>query len=248
MKREGLAVGIILLLIGTCIIPSTAQQIENSSLPPSRGNWFYVGGSGPGNYSKIQDAIDNASDGDTVFVYDESSPYVETLTIIKSISLVGENKETTIIDGCGSPYIIILQVVSYVQLRGFTIRNSSRTEINWNAVKGVGIRLLAASFCTLSDNIITDTTVGIHLLNYLWNEFTYNNTISQNVLTQNTIGILLDWGSGDTTILQNELTQNWYGIVVITTQFNSITKNNFLWNGSFSSSHARDLLARQRYP
>ena len=30
---------------------------------------YYVGGSGGGNYSSIQDAIDDASDGDTVFVY-----------------------------------------------------------------------------------------------------------------------------------------------------------------------------------
>ena len=30
---------------------------------------LYVGGSGPGNFSKIQDAVDNTSDGDIVFVY-----------------------------------------------------------------------------------------------------------------------------------------------------------------------------------
>jgi len=32
-------------------------------------NTLYVGGIGNGNYSKIQDAIDNASVGDTVFVF-----------------------------------------------------------------------------------------------------------------------------------------------------------------------------------
>ena len=68
MKRKWLAVGIILLFIGTAIIPSSGQNIEKSS-SASRGNWLYVGGSGPGNYTKIQDAIDNASDGDTLFVY-----------------------------------------------------------------------------------------------------------------------------------------------------------------------------------
>jgi len=30
---------------------------------------LYVGGNGVGNYSSIQDAIDSASDGDTVYVY-----------------------------------------------------------------------------------------------------------------------------------------------------------------------------------
>jgi hypothetical protein len=33
------------------------------------GNTLYVGGSGPNNYSKIQDAIDNASGRDTIFVH-----------------------------------------------------------------------------------------------------------------------------------------------------------------------------------
>jgi len=42
---KGLAVGIILLFVGTCIIPSTAQD-TGKPLPISRGDWLYVGGSG----------------------------------------------------------------------------------------------------------------------------------------------------------------------------------------------------------
>ena len=38
-------------------------------MPISNDNTLYVGGSGEGNYTKIQDAIDDASDGDIVFVY-----------------------------------------------------------------------------------------------------------------------------------------------------------------------------------
>ena len=86
-----MAVGIILLFIGTAIIPSSGQKMEKLSLPTSRGNILYVGGSGPGNYSKIQDAIDNASDGDTVFVFNDSSPYNENIIVNKQISLIGED-------------------------------------------------------------------------------------------------------------------------------------------------------------
>jgi hypothetical protein len=68
LNRKGLTVGFILLLIGASIIPITAQDTEKP-LQTSRGNWLYVGGSGPGNYMKIQDAVDNASNGDTVFVF-----------------------------------------------------------------------------------------------------------------------------------------------------------------------------------
>jgi len=230
MIRKSLVAGIIFLLIGLYINPSFAHNIELSSQPSSRGNWLYVGGSGPGNYSKIQDAINASYDGDVVFVYEVSSPYFETLVINKSISLIGENKETTVIDGNGNNEIILIRLANYVQLRGFTIRNSSRSEIDWDYFNGVGITLLAASFCNLSDLIITNTNVGIHLLNYIWNEFTYKNTLEENVFLHNTICIVLDWGSGYTTIVHNELKQNWFGIVVITTNFNTIIENNFLWN------------------
>ena len=57
---------------------------------------LYVGGSGPGNYTTIQDAIDAAVDGDTVFVYHDSSPYVtRTIDVDRSITLVGEDREST---------------------------------------------------------------------------------------------------------------------------------------------------------
>ncbi|MCD4664629.1 MAG: hypothetical protein K8R68_05095, partial [Bacteroidales bacterium] len=48
-------------------------------------------------YQHIQDAVDNASKGDTVFVY--SGIYYEHIVINTSISLVGEYRETPIIDG-----------------------------------------------------------------------------------------------------------------------------------------------------
>ena len=123
MKRKCLAVGIILLFVGTCIIPAIAQDIEKSSSPTSRGNWLYVGGSGPGNYTRIQDAINASSDGDTVFVY--NGTYYENVVVDKSINLIGEDKNITIIDGNGSRDVILLTRFSEgVTINGFTIQNS----------------------------------------------------------------------------------------------------------------------------
>ena len=98
MKRKWMAVGLILLFVGTCLIPATAQNNVKQS-PTSRGEWLYVGGSGTGNYSSIQRAIDNANDGDTVFVY--SGTYYEYINVNKSINLIGENNIKTIINGGG---------------------------------------------------------------------------------------------------------------------------------------------------
>jgi parallel beta-helix repeat protein len=117
--RKCLAVGIILLFAGTCVIQGIAQDIEKP-LSVIRGNTLYVGGSGPGNYTKIQDAINHSNDGDTVFVYDDSSPYNESIYVKKSIILQGENWETTIIQN-GWFYII----VDNVTITDFTIHHGS---------------------------------------------------------------------------------------------------------------------------
>ncbi|MCX6663941.1 MAG: hypothetical protein NTZ75_06800, partial [Euryarchaeota archaeon] len=73
---------------------------------------LYVGGLNPGNYSKIQDAIDNASDGDTVFVYDDSAPYYENIAITVSIHLIGENRNTTSIEGWNNVVSIFVDGVT----------------------------------------------------------------------------------------------------------------------------------------
>jgi parallel beta-helix repeat protein len=125
MIRKCLAIGIILLFVGTYIIPAIAQNTEKSR-SPSRGNWLYVGGSGPGNYTRIQDAIDNANDGDTVFVYDDSSPYDENLLINRSIRLHGENWNTTRIKGNADIKQHIIQInADGVTIQGFKIQDST---------------------------------------------------------------------------------------------------------------------------
>jgi hypothetical protein len=168
MIRKVLVVGIILLFVGTSIFPSTAQDLEKSSLPTSRGKFFYVGGSGPGNYSNIQDAILDASDGDTVFVYNDSSPYYEnTIWIDKSINLVGEDRNTTIIDGMGGggSTDVLAIVANGVKVTGFTIRNCSKnyfdTGIFITGPGGPSLKIKAVSNVNISGNIFIDTATGI---------------------------------------------------------------------------------------
>ena len=85
MKKKMVGILVCMLMIGTVIPVSGNVLLERTSIPTSSGNTLYVGGSGPGNYTSIQEAIDNSEDGDTVFVYDDSSPYYENLVIEKSI-------------------------------------------------------------------------------------------------------------------------------------------------------------------
>jgi parallel beta-helix repeat protein len=176
MKKKWLAVGIILLFVGVTIAPSIAQDIEKSQT--SRGNWLYVGGSGPGNYSRIQDAVDNALEGDTVFVYDDSSPYYENVVVNNRIMLVGEDRNTTVIDAGGHGTVIEVDAF-YVTIRGFTIQNCGEGD--------EGIKVIYGTIMT--GNIIINNSYGIYCSSI---DFVGLNIISENIIINNRVGICLD--------------------------------------------------------
>lgn len=120
--QKEITILIIFLLIGINVISSTAQEYTEST-PLSKGNWLYVGGSGQGNYSTIQSAVDNASDGDIIFIY--NGMYYEHLLINKSISLIGENRDLTIIDGGQKSQISVMKIMtSPFHIENLTIQNN----------------------------------------------------------------------------------------------------------------------------
>jgi len=209
-----LAIGIILLFVATCIIPVIAQNIEKP-LPTPRGSWLYVGGSGPGNYSIIQYAINDANPGDTIFVYDESSPYFENIRIDKSLTLVGEDKTTTKIDGNGNDVVITVTLCSHVNIHGFTIKNGDQNLI----------RLDSCERCSISENILFGRDcLGIFLSKSHNNEllnniiifgsgilskYCINNTIAHNNISFAMSGIVL-FDSPDTKIYWNHVKYIYY--------------------------------------
>ncbi len=219
-----LVIGIILLFICMSITPSSAvDTVKKSSTPISDGNIFYVGGSGEGNYTTIQDAINDSSNGDTVFVYDESSPYKENLKVEKSIILKGEKKETTIINGIR--HEIAVNILSdNVVLSGFTIQNydnrsgsvtglitiqSDYNVISDNIILGgiawIGVEISESEYNTISSNIIT-CSHGIYI------SFGKNNNISGNIIKDCNTGIQISWYSNNNSIIQNNLINNTWGI------------------------------------
>jgi parallel beta-helix repeat protein len=122
---------------------------------PKNYKKLYVGGSGEGNYTKIQDAIDNASEGYTVFAY--NGTYYENLVIQKQIMVIGENNTNTIIDGSRKNHTISIKSEK-VTIRGFTITNSSNdTTDRWYS-SGIHI---TGSNNIIEDNIISNNILGI---------------------------------------------------------------------------------------
>ena len=76
---------------------------------------------GPGQtYKKIQDAIDNASAGDTVRVY--SGTYYENLIIDKSLTIIGSGSSSTIISGNGIGEVAKI-MADWTNITGLTFKN-----------------------------------------------------------------------------------------------------------------------------
>jgi len=150
-------------------------NIEETSAISYKGNTLYVGGSGPGNYSKIQDAIDEANVCDVVFVYDEASPYYENLIINRTMRLLGENKKTTIIDGMKEKDVIFVSAQD-VNISGFTIQNSKQ------GCSGI--------HCTSNSNIIHDNIFTSNFIGLCVDDSSQNHIITENIFVENLDGIV----------------------------------------------------------
>jgi len=108
----------------------------------------YVGGSGPGNYSTIKEAIDHVSSGGTVFVYN-GTYYEHHIKIDKKLSLIGEDKTSTIINAVGKYKGVIIKHDD-VLVKGFTIRNTSYVFDWWH---NSCIEVLGSKNVVVEDNI-----------------------------------------------------------------------------------------------
>jgi len=218
--------GIIALVICIVLQPSLAVAtlnqtivIEKSNNFINNGNILYVGGTGEGNYTSIQDAIDNASNGDTVYVFDDSSPYYENVVVNKSINLLGENKDTTVIDGYMHDHAIYV-CLDYVNISRFTIINGMTSGI-----------YVFSNHNTIMCNIIINSSCGIFLTeasyNYIWDNYIYNNTVG-----------IVTFYSGCTynIFLENNLFNNIGGICLTESSHCKIVDNKIKYDNSTSLS------------
>jgi len=244
--RKGLVVGIIILFVGASIIPSMGGvAVEKHSSTDDRtpfmtfnhrGDTLYVGGSGPNNYTRIQDAIDNASDGDTIFVFNDSSPYVEHIIVNKSIALIGEDSNSTTIDGSNESEVVVQILADGVSIREFTIRNygeeaidvlSNNTHISNNNIgpdisgfSGYGIRLYQSNGNIISDNLISNTFTGINIL------YSSDNVISSNIMYSNWLGGIRLSGSTNNTISENTISSGTFAHALSYTGIDLVDSNN----------------------
>jgi len=181
------------------------------------GSIIYVSKNGSGNFSTIQKAIDAADTGDTIFV--TNGTFKENIVIDKSIVLVGEDRNITIIDGRGTGNTIKVNA-NFVTIKGFTIQNSGIYYPN----SGIN---LSSNNNIIEKNLITDNFYGITLY------FSNRNVISNNTIQNDDhCGIYLS-SSSNNTIINNTIRNNVYNGIggYYSSDNNLISKNNFINNG-----------------
>jgi len=192
---------------------------------------WIVDDDGPADFRSIQEAINAARHPEDI-VRVHNGTYRENVVANKTLALVGENSDTTIIDEGG-----VLIIANNVSVSGFTIRNfagvyishSYGSAVNGNIISGnwygAGIYIEYSNHIHIENNILT-------LNNPPWQSGIITITDSrENVILANEIynieqshGIALERSSGNI-ISGNNITGGYGGVALIDSNDNILSNN-----------------------
>jgi parallel beta-helix repeat protein len=219
MKYKGQKIMIVALLVGSLMIGTQiggATPKELPARPAATAGWLYVGGGGLGNYSTIQAALNASSNGDTIYVY--AGTYPENIVIGTSITLLGENKNTTIISGDSLAATVNITTKSII-IKGFTIRNDGSQNGIYTSTSSHQIMNDIFTMTShgiylyySSENIITDCVFHDNTHTGIYMQVGANNTITNNEFYNNTVEGMYLTGCGATHIERNSIHENGIGI------------------------------------
>ena len=172
----------------------------------------------------IQGAIDDPEtlNGHTIEV--SIGIYNETVVVDKRLTLIGEDRNTTIIDAQGSGDVIFINADG-VEITGFNLTGSG----NFGAPNyDSGIELNNVQSCYIFDVISWENRYGVKLTSSLSN--TIENCISKNYFNGN--GIRFDSSHGNFIISSNFSFNDDWGIRLISSNNNTINGNTVQNNGN----------------
>lgn len=234
MKRELIENIFIVLLfvLGTTVTQAYAEN-------------FTVDSKGGGNYSSIQEAVNNAHTGDTINVnpgvYNENIVVDKELTILSNPASLASSTARTYVIGAVSEKDVFDVNSNNVKIDGFYIiggpSGAERDE--------VGINIEGVENCSLSNNGLVLNNIGISLngskTNYLDNNMvslgkkgitlvnSNENILTNNTVTTNSDGISLN-NSMNNTLFNNIADANMNGIYLGMSQGNIFTYNLIMRN------------------
>jgi parallel beta-helix repeat protein len=183
---------------------------------------WIVDDDGPADFHIIQKAINAANEEDDIFV--SSGIYYENIVVNKTVSLIGENKSTTTIDGNETGTVIYITAYN-VNISGFTVQNSGT--LRWDC--GIYIHSFGNN---LFDNAIRNNNNGIHIIG--GNNILRSNKLDDNVYSFGVSGSTLSHYTQDIDI-SNQI--NGKPIYFWVSQYNLQVPNNAGYVGIVNSQN-----------
>ncbi|MCW4051685.1 MAG: right-handed parallel beta-helix repeat-containing protein [Candidatus Bathyarchaeota archaeon] len=176
----------------------------------------------PQDFETIQKAVNNSTVGDTIFV--SSGLYYEHVIVNKTVTLTGENRQTTIVDGSNGGTVIRV-TANNVRISGFKLQNSG-WKWGWS-----GVEVYQADNCIIQDNFIYRTCHQIRL-NGSRSTLILGNIISapSTTVPQSAYGVRLE--NSTDCVVKNNLISNHIGGVHLENSANcTVTGNTIIQNG-----------------
>lgn len=187
------------VLISVSIGPSLLFDGEEQPFRNINKEWDIIV---PDNFNTIQEAIEYAQPGYRIFVrngsYRSSDTFINRPIFIdkEGLTLQGENKETTIINGRNIKNIVIINA-NFVNFSGFTIKNYYE---NGSSI------IINSDHCTIDDNILVGENYYEGIEYCIRVDRGDKNTISNNTIFGTDNGIELSGGNRN--IIENNTIKN----------------------------------------
>ncbi len=231
MKRKIICIGIISMFLILSVSVVYSKEIGVSKVRINDHNTLIVDKDGSGDYTMIQDAIDNAKSGDTILV--RPGTYKENISIDhkSNLKIKGENKVNTKIKSDHDRIVRIKNGCKYIELSGFTILPDDCLK--------TGIFVRESSYISICNNDVSNNGRGIVL------SISNNNEIMNNIVSNNYFGGIDIYNSSLNTIVKNVIHKNGIkpnaqGLGISDSEENVIHHNDFIRNGIYlNNANAR---------
>ena len=182
----------------------------------------------PDDYQTIQEAVDAANSGDIILV--SAGTYYEYVRVNKTVSLIGDNPETTIIDGNRTGDVLYV-TADNVKISGFTIQNGG----GFDGSLACGIVLDHSN-----GSFIFANTIALNVGEGVWLKESSGNMIINNQILNNgggVPGLMVGVGielvhSDDNIISNNSISNNVVLGIVLTSSHDNVVNHNRLTNNS----------------
>jgi parallel beta-helix repeat protein len=197
-----------LLVLGMFVGLISFDDDDNSITYNAKADTLFVypGGESSGNYSSIQNAIDNASEGDTIRVFE--GMYFENVIVNKSVNLIGN-----LTFGAGSNMTVINASFSgdglYISADNVTIKGFVLAFSGFG-FNDSGIELNNVENCSITGNALMLNNYGI------WLNETENCTIKNNYFMENSVGMGIYTSTNDTYMSNYFDNSSSYDVLLVT--------------------------------